>query len=104
MAPGGGGRLAAVSFVMNANGAPLPAAWDWAARSLEFVGPDPLIRTISNGTPVPILTIAEAANQSKRTKDDLDVPATSGEPRETLGASDSPAARPLNQGDQPTPG
>ena len=60
-----GRRLAAVSYVLDNNGSPLPAGWDWAARSLGFVAPNPPIRPISRVLPVPIPTVADAQKQKK---------------------------------------
>ena len=55
-----GGRLAAVSSDLESNGIPLPTGWDWAARSLELIAPDPLSRPLPGGLSDPMPTIAEA--------------------------------------------
>ena len=55
-----GRRLAPVTYVLNSNGTPPPAGWDWAARYLEFFAPGPFIRSIYGGAPVSIRTIADA--------------------------------------------
>ena len=47
------------------NGSPLPVGWDLAARSLEFVAPQPLIRSMFRGSPVPSPAIADAEKQKK---------------------------------------
>ena len=72
-------------------------------RALELVAPDPVARPISDGIPVPIPTIPEDDKRNKRTKQDLDLRAASDEPRKTSDASDTPEARPLNEGFQPAP-
>ena len=58
-----GSRRSAVSYVLENDGSPLPVGRDWAARSLEFVAPQPFIRPIFRGPPVPIPAIAEAGRQ-----------------------------------------
>ena len=57
---------------LDTNGAQLLIGWDWAARSLEVGAPDPLIRSISQGTPFPIPTVADAGAQKKNVKKDSD--------------------------------
>ena len=42
------------------NCTPLPTGWDWAAKSLDFLAPDPLIRGVHRGDPVAIPTVASA--------------------------------------------
>ena len=54
---------------------PLPSGWDWAALSLEFPAPDPVIRGVFRGDPVAILTVASekatiAANAKKEKNKD----------------------------------
>ena len=63
--PWAGRRLAAVSYVLGDSGPPLPTGWDRAARSLEFVAPNPLTRSISRGLPGPIPAITDAERQMK---------------------------------------
>ena len=52
-------------YVLDANGAPLSVGWDWAARSLEFTAPNPLIRPTYRGVRAPIPTIADAEKGRK---------------------------------------
>ena len=94
-----GRRLAAVYYVLHCSGAPLPVHWDLGTRSLEFIARGPLIRSISNGLSVPTPTIAEAEEQKQCTKADLDLRSTSVEPRQNSDTSDTPEARPFNEGD-----
>ena len=70
--PKAGRRLAAVSYVLDSNCALLPIGRNWAARPLEFIAPDPLIRPLTHGLSVPIPAIADAEKHDKRTKLDLD--------------------------------
>ena len=53
-------RLAAVNCVLGSSGSLLPVNEDWAARSLEFVPPSPLVRLISRGVHVPSPTVEDA--------------------------------------------
>ena len=76
-----GRRLAAVSYVMGSNGAPLPMAQDWAARSLEFTAPDPPIRPHTQGTYKPISAVDGAEKQNKRPMMDLNRETTPDEPQ-----------------------
>ena len=45
-----GRRPSAIPYVKDYGGAPLPCAWDWAACSLEFAAPSPLIRLSPMGS------------------------------------------------------
>ena len=100
-----GGRKFGGSFLrVGFQWRPTPrCGWYWAARSLEFIAPDPPIPPFSNGPPAPIPTIAVAEKQNKRTKKDLDLHTFLDEPRKTLDASVTPEGRPSKKGDQPTP-
>ena len=82
--PWAGRRLAAVNYVLTSNGTPLPVGWDWAARSLDFAAPDPLVRPISRGVPVPIPTIADAEEQKQTLKKDSDATVTAKESQENV--------------------
>ena len=99
--PWAGRRLAAVHYVSDANGAPLPVGWGWTARALEFARPNPLICSISRGTPAPIPTNAEAEKQQKNLEKDLDTPIGLLDSR---GPSDTPPdTRTPTRGDQTIP-
>ena len=71
----GGRRLAAASYVLDSNCAPLPSGWDWVARALEFNAPDPLIRPLPHGLSAPIPAISESEKHDKRAQVDLGTPA-----------------------------
>ena len=64
-APWASRRLAAANYVLGSNESPLPVGCDWAALSLEFVAPKPLIRPILRGVPAPFPAIADAEMQKK---------------------------------------
>ena len=70
--PWAGRRLAAVNYVLDSNGSPLPVGRHWAARPLEFAAPNPLVRSILRGIPAPIPTIADDEMQQKTFEEDLD--------------------------------
>ena len=59
---------------------------------LEFIAPDSLVRSISEGLPDPIPSLAEAETRNKRAKSDLDLHTSTDEPRKTLCALDTPDA------------
>ena len=61
---------------------PPPVGWDWAAHSLEFVAPNPLVRSISRGVPALIPTIADARKQRRTLKEDGDAKITAEESQE----------------------
>ena len=63
---------------------PLPVFWDWAARSLEFIAPEPLFRSVSRGIPAPIPTTADAEKQRKTVKKDSDTTTVAMGPSETV--------------------
>ena len=70
-------------------------------RALEFARPNPLIRSISRGTPGPIPTNAEAEKQQKNLKKDLETTICFVDSRETL---DTPSdTRTPTRGDQTIP-
>ena len=69
--PRTGRCLVAAPYVLDSNGAPLRIGWDWAASSVEFNAPDPLICPLPHGLSAPSPTIAEAEQDDKRAKVDL---------------------------------
>ena len=52
--------MAAGNYVLDSGGSPLPAVWDWAAKSLEFNEPSALIRSMCQGASVPTPAVTEA--------------------------------------------
>ena len=74
--PSAGRRLAAVYYVLDSYGAPLPVGWDWAARPLEFAARNALIHSILRGVPAPIPTIADTEMQKQNLEKDLDAKIT----------------------------
>ena len=65
LGPRAGRRLAAMDYALNLDCMPFPSGWDWAARSLEFHAPDPLVRAIFRGTPQLPPAISQAAAQAR---------------------------------------
>ena len=84
MAPWTGRRLAAANYVLDPNGTPLPVGRDWAARPLEFPVPNPPIRSIPRGMPLPIPSIADAEKQRRTPKRDSGANITAKEPQENV--------------------
>ena len=66
--PWGPRRLAAMKYALEDNSRQgQPPTWDWAARSLHFAFPPPLIRARADGPPEPIITLAETRRRRIRT-------------------------------------
>ena len=101
-APWAGRRLAAVGYNLDNNGSPHPVGWDLAARSLEFVAPQPLIRSMFRGSPAPILAIADAEKQKKSHAKGENTNIEVRDTRET--ASSRPATRNSYAGAKTVPG
>ena len=100
--PRAGRRLEAVTYLLDTNGARLLGGWDWAACALQFLAPDPLIRSLSQCTPLPIPTIADAEKHKKNITKDLDTHTALQGPR---AAADKPSGKRIpTLGGQTIPG
>ena len=93
--------MAAAGYVLDSDSAPRQICLDWAARSLEFNAPDPLIRPLPHGLSAPIPTIAHSAENDKRTKVHFDAQAPPGEAQ--MISHTQADARPLNLDTQAAP-
>ena len=63
-------RLAAIDYVPRINGStPRPTGWDWAAQTLKFAAPRPLVRGTFLGAPRPIPAVAKVKVNSTRTRE-----------------------------------
>ena len=80
--PWAGRRLAAVNYVSDSSGSPLPGGWGWAACSLECIVTNPLFCPFLRGAPSPIPTIADAEMQKKTLKKESDTNITAEDSRE----------------------